>query len=110
MQKSKRKKSNLIKASQVIDSVIKNLGIENNLKVNMIREIWPLITSFEIAKNSQPAYFDKDQKLVINVKNPSLATELSMQKTFILEKLLERAKELDIVLKDIRFIIKSNNL
>ena len=101
--KEKRAKSNLTKVSNVIGIVKENLGLEKKLTIQALCEIWPLVTSFEIAKKSQPAYFDKESNLVITVNNSTLATELSMQKTSILARLKEATKNTDIRFKDIRF-------
>ena len=105
--KLKRSKSNLTKISEVIPAVKENLGIEKSLKIMALKEIWPLVTSFEAAKLSQPAYFDKENNLVISVQNATLATELSMQKTSILARLKEATKNTDISFKDIRFTTRS---
>lgn len=101
---TKRPKSNLTKISEVISLVKENLGLDNQLKISALNEIWPLLTSFEIAKYSQVAYFDKENNLVISVNNGSLATELSMQKISLLAKLKEATKNTDIKFKDIRFV------
>lgn len=100
----KRPKSNLIKISEIIPIVKGNLGIENQLKLSAIKEIWPLITSFKIAEKSYPAYFDKENNLVIAVKSGPLATELSFQKIILLNKLKEATKNTNITFKDIRFV------
>lgn len=100
----KRPKSNLTKIGDLIQIVKQNLGLDKQLKINALNEIWPLVTSFEIAKSSQPGYFDKENNLVISVKSSTLATELSMQKTSILSRLKEAIKNTDITFKDIRFI------
>ena len=105
--KQRRTKSNLIKISEVIPVVKENLGIEKNLKIMALIELWPLVTSFEIANYSQPAYFDKDSNIVIAVKSSTLATELSMQKPSILARLREATKDTNIRFKDIRFINRS---
>ena len=104
--KSKRPKSNLTKISEVISAVKENLGLEKSLKIMALKEIWPLVTSFDIAKKSQPAYFDKENNLVISIQNATLATELSMQKTSIFERLKEATKNTGIRFKDIRFITR----
>ena len=103
-EKLKRPKSNLTKISELISAVKENLGLEKQLKINALREIWPLVTSFETAKSSQPAYFDKENNLVIFVSNSTLSTELSMQKVPILGRLREAVKNTDISFKDIRFV------
>ena len=102
--KQKRKKGNLTKISELIPQVKENLGIEKQLKLEALRELWPLVTSFEIAKYSHVAYFDKENNIVIATKNSTLATELSMQKTSILARLKEVTKNTGIRFKDIRFI------
>ena len=103
-QKQKRSKSNLVKIGEVIPVVKEALGLEKSLKIMALKEIWPLVTSFEIAKHSQPAYFDKGNNVVISVKSGALAMELSMQKTSILAKLKEATKNTNITFKDLRFI------
>jgi hypothetical protein len=107
--KNLRPGSNLMKLGELISTVKQNLGLENNLKITALCEIWPLVTSFEIAKNSKPAYFDKDNNLVISIKSPSLTSELSMQKLTILEKLREATRNTDIRFKDIRFVNRSGS-
>ena len=102
--KSKRSKGNLIKISEVLSSVKENLGLDKQLKLNALKEIWPLVTSFKIAQNSQPAYFDKENNLVISVKSSTLSTDLSMQKITLLQKLKEATKNTDIKFKNIRFV------
>ena len=104
--KQKRPKSNLVKIGEVIPAVKEDLGIEKNLKILALKELWPLITNFETAKYSQPAYFDKDNNVVIAVKNSTFTTELSMQKSSILARLKEATKGTDIKFKDIRFITR----
>ena len=106
--KLKRIKSYLTKASDILPQVIENLGLENNLKVNAIKEIWPLVTSKTVAEKSFPAYFDRDMNLVVNVNNSVLTTELSMQKLKILQKIKEAIKTKNIVFKDIRFVTRTN--
>src|SRR3990167_3167704 len=98
---TKRTKSNLTKLSNILDIVKENLGLNKNLKITALREIWPLITSFKIAKNSQPAYFDKHGNLVISVQSSTLATDLSMQKTTLETRLKEATKNTDITFKGI---------
>ena len=104
--RQKRSKSNLTKISDVIEVVKKSVGVEKSLKIMALKEIWPLVTSFDIAKHSEPAYFDKETNLVISVKSSTFATELSMQKTAILAKLKEATKNTDITFKDVRFITR----
>ncbi len=105
--KTKRQKSNLTKISELITVVKENLGIEQSLKVKALKELWPLVTSFNISKQSQPAYFDRENNLVISVKSGTLAVELSMQKSSILERLKQATKDTSITFKDIRFINRS---
>ena len=100
----KRKKSNLTKIGEVIPVVKENLGVEQSLKIKALKELWPLVTSFNIAKQSQPAYFDRENNLVISVKSGTLAVELSMQKTSIVEHLKQATKDTNITFKDIRFV------
>ena len=102
-----RKKSNLIKIGEVLPVVKEKLGVDKAINLKALREIWPLITSFDIAKYSQPAYFDKSGNLVISVKIPALASELSMVKTAILGKLQKAINATGIEFTDIRFINKS---
>ena len=102
----KRPKSSLTKLAEIIPLVKEKLGIEKSLRIQALSELWPLITSFEIAKHSIPEYFDKENNIVISVNNPTLTTELSMQKISILAKLKEATKNTDINFKDIRFINK----
>ena len=103
-QNQKRPKSNLIKIGDVISLVKENLGLEKSLKIMALKEIWPLVTSFEIAEHSQPLYFDKENNLVISTKSGALAMELSMQKNSILARLKEATKNTDITFKDVRFV------
>ena len=103
----KTRKGNLTKIGEIIPTVRENLGLEKSLKITALKELWPLVTNFEIAKHSQPAYFDTEGNLVIAVKSSTLATELSMQKISILARLKEATKNTDIMFKDIRFINKS---
>ena len=102
----KFRKGNLTKIGELIPTVRENWGLEKSLKITALKELWPLVTSFETAKYSQPAYFDNEGNLVIAVKSGPLATELSMQKITILQRLKEATKNTDIDFKDIRFINK----
>ena len=103
----KNRKGNLTKIGELIPSVRENLGLEKSLKIMAMKELWPLVTSFETAKYSQPAYFDNEGNIVIAVKSGALATELSMQKITILQQLKEATKNTNIDFKDIRFINRS---
>jgi len=103
----KRPKGTLTKIAEIIPIVKQNLGLDKQLKINALKEVWPLITSFEIAENSFPSYFDKENNLVIAVKSSSLATELLMMKTDITKRLQEATKDTDIRFKNIRFLVKS---
>lgn len=107
MKNGKRAKGNLTKASEIIPLVKENLALDKSLNIMALREIWPLVTNFEIAKYSQPAYFDKDGNLVISVKSGALSVELSMQKMNIINKLKNATKNTEIRFKDIRFINRS---
>ena len=100
----KSRKGNLTKIGDILPAVKENLGLEKSLKITALRELWTLVTGFETAKYSQPAYFDNEGNIVIAVKSGALATELSMQKISILERLKEATKNTDITFKDIRFI------
>ena len=106
MNHTKRPKSNLTKVSEVIPLIKESLGLDKQIKISALKEIWPLVTSFEIAKLSQPGYFDKENNLVISVKSSTLATELTMQKISILARLKEITKNTDITFKDVRFVIR----
>lgn len=103
----KTRKGDLTKIGEMISVVKENLGLEKSLKITALKELWALVTSFEVAKYSQPAYFDNEGNLVISVKSGALATELSMQKINILSRLKEATKNTDIAFKDIRFINKA---
>lgn len=103
----KRQKSNLTRIAEVLPAVRENLGIDKKIKIIALKELWPLVTSFEAARYSEPAYFDKENNLVIAAKNGAIATELSMQKISILKKLKEATKNTDINFKDIRFMNKA---
>ncbi len=100
----KSRKGTLIKIGELIPVVKESLGLEKSVKINALKELWTLVTNFEIAKQSNPAYFDNEGNLVISVKSGTLATELSMQKISILKKLKEATKNTDITFKDIRFV------
>ncbi len=100
----KTRKGDLTKIGEIIPAVRENLGLEKSLKITALKELWTLVTNFEIAKYSQPAYFDNEGNLVIAVKSGPLATELSMKKISILARLKEATKNTDITFKDIRFI------
>ncbi len=106
--RQKRSKSDLIKVSEVINIVKDSLGLEKSFKIQALKELWPLVTSFDIAKHSQPAYFDRENNLVIAVTSGALAMELSMKKNNILECLKQATKNTDLSFKDIRFINKSS--
>ena len=100
----KTRKGSLTKIGEIIPTVRENLGLEKSLKITALKELWPLVTNFEIAKYSQPAYFDNEDNLVISVKSGPLATELSMQKISILARLKKAVKNTAITFKDVRFI------
>ncbi len=99
-----RPKGDLIKLEDLLSTVKQNLGLENNLKIKALCEIWPLVTSFEMAKHSNPAYFDKEGNLVIHTKSSIVSSELSMRKLDILGKLREAIRNTDIRFNDIRFM------
>lgn len=101
--KNLRPDGNLTKLGFVIPEVKENLGIENNLRIRALCDLWALVVGFEIAKHSTPAYFDKENNLVINVRSSTLTTELSMQKSTILTKLKAATSNTDIRFEDIRF-------
>lgn len=101
--KNLRPDGNLTKLGNLIPEIKESLGIENNLKIRALNDLWALVAGFEIAKHSNPAYFDKENNLVINVKSSTLSTELSMQKSTLLAKLKEATSNTDIRFKDIRF-------
>ena len=103
-QNRKTRKGNLTKIGDLIPVVKENLGLEKSLKITALKELWPLVTNFEIAKHSQPAYFDKDNNIVIAVTSTTLATDLSMQKITIVNKLKEAIKNTNIRFKDLRFV------
>ena len=105
--KEKRPNSKLTKVSDIIPSVKENLDLDKSLNIMAIKEIWPLVTSFEVSKYSQPAYFDKDENIVIAVKSSTLGIELSMKKTSIVQKLKVATRSTEIKFKDIRSVHKS---
>ena len=105
-QQSKLRKGSLEKIGELLPKIKENLGLENSYKIQALKELWPLVTSFEIAKKSEPGYFDKDGNLVIAVKSSTLSTELLMMKNNILKKLKEATKNTDLNFKDLRFINK----
>lgn len=100
-------KSGLTKASEILPLVIKNLGIEENVKLKMLKEVWSNINENKIAKNSTPGYIDKENNLVVYVSNAVLSTELSMQKITLLKKLKDNSKNIELEFKDIRFVPKT---
>lgn len=102
--KQKRPKSTLTKIAEIIPAVKQNLGFDKQFKINALKEVWPLVTSFEVAENSSPSYFDKENNLVIAVKSSTLATELLVMKTDIIKRLQEATKDTGIRFKNIRFV------
>ena len=101
-----RQKSNLTKIGDLLPHVKELLGLEKSLNIMALKELWPLIISFDISKYSEPSYFDKNNNLVVAVKSGSLAANLSMQKVQILNKLKQATKDSNITFKEIRFIVK----
>ena len=52
----KNRKGVLTKIGDLIPVVRENLGLEKSFKITALKELWPLITNFEIAKYSQQVY------------------------------------------------------
>ena len=104
--KKPRPKSNLTKLGNILEEVKQNLGLEEQVKLQMLREIWIEIVRGEISKNSYPGYFDREKNLIVIVKNSVLATELSMTKQELLLVLKDKANTKNIYFKDLRFTLK----
>ena len=102
-----RSNKNLIKISEVLPEVIEAMNIDKHLKVQALREAWKLISEEKIFSQSDPAYFDKQNNLVIVANSSAVATELSMHKLDILSKLKGYTKDSDIQIKNIRFVVRS---
>lgn len=105
--KPNRPSSNLTKMEKILDNVKVSLKLDDNKSLNQLREIWPLITSFKIAEKSSPAYFDRENNLVIRTKNSIVSTELSMDKNTLLEKLKTATKDSGISFNDLRFVVEN---
>lgn len=72
--------------SEVINNIIKSLGIETKLQETNAVIYWPEIVGPDIAKNTK-AQQVKDGKLFVKVKNDVWRNELSFLKGRFIEKL-----------------------
>ena len=85
---------------KVMNSMLKNLGIENIIKENEVLLIWDEIVGSRIADNSQPEKIQHGV-LFVKVKNDSWRNELLFKKKVIIGKLNNRLGKK--IVKEIRF-------
>lgn len=110
MFKQNRENGNPIKVSELLLDIKESLGLNDKLKIEKLKELWPLVTSIEIAKKSSPQYFDKSNNLVIVTSSSTIGTELSMQKIYIVKRLKDYISNSDISFNDLRFVISNKGL
>lgn len=97
------KKSNLTRLDTILSQCLKNLNLEENVRVYPIWKKWGEIMGETIASKTHPDYIT-GKTLVVSVTHPTWMNELQMQKRIILEKI--RNLNLDFPLEDIRFRLK----
>lgn len=84
---------------EAIKNLIKNLGIEDQVQVNQVLNVWPTIVGKRIADVSQAKKIEHNV-LFVKVLNDSWRNELLFLKKNIIEKLNKKVgKE---IIKDIR--------
>jgi len=86
--------------NEVINSIVKNLGIENQLLESKAIVYWPKVAGPQIAENTKAEQV-KDGKLFIKTKNDVWRNELLFYKTSLIKRLNEKIGKqiiLDIIL------------
>jgi predicted nucleic acid-binding Zn ribbon protein len=85
----------------ILDSIIRELGIQNKLAECRVLEIWPAVVGTQVAHMTKAQRVTKG-KLFVHVKSDSWRTELIFHKDAIIKKLNQELRS-DVV-KEIVFI------
>ncbi len=85
----------------ILSSLLKNLGLEERVKVGRLFSSWEEIVGEQIARHAKPVEYSRGV-LVVSVDSSAWLAELSQyMKPEILKKLREQSG--DLVIKDIKF-------
>lgn len=88
---------------EIIGSSLKRVGLDSIVTLAQLQKQWPHLLGPMIAANSSPLRIRGDQ-LIVWVSSSSWATELSLMKVGILEKIASTAQGSPF--KDLRFVLK----
>ena len=97
------KKANPVKMSGVLHSVIINMGVGQDIRLNKLKENWEDIVGPVNARNTKPVAL-KDNKLTVAVFNPTHFTQIHYNKTKFLENINSFHPQDDVVISDVRFV------
>jgi len=92
-------------AATVLEKTFKSLRLEGKVERYSAINDWVNVVGEEIAAVCLPEKINRGNILVLRVKNPVWAQELSLQKETLLERIRTNAKEAAI--EDLRFITGS---
>lgn len=95
-----RKQETISSLGNVLDSLIKSLGIEKQVEQYKIFDAWNSVVGEQIAKVAKPERIHNGV-LIVTVNNAPWRTELTFRKKEILEKIHSTLKSTSIL--DIRF-------
>lgn len=79
-------------AKDVLEKVVKNLGIDKRMQELELMKLWSEVAGEKLAKSTFAHRIHKDKKIVIGVENAALANELQ----FLKAKLEARYTELSL--------------
>lgn len=86
----------MIRAGSILSPILKNLGIENDVRLARIRKNWEKIFDKPLSSHTSPSNLSECE-LIINVDSPIWIQQLSYFKKDITEKLV------DYGVRDVRF-------
>jgi hypothetical protein len=102
----RRKSGNFSTMSNLMNSLVVKLGLDQRLKEHALMDLWPTIVGDAFATKSRCLFIDNERKLVVSVQDASAGQEISLLRREIMRKMQAAASGLGVKIEGIRFDMK----
>jgi len=100
-------KANPVNVSNIVNSVVKNIGFGPDIRLEKLKKMWNNIVGEVNAKNTRPIAI-KNEKLTVAVSSPAWIIQTRFLKSSFIEKINKFDPQDSVNIHDINFIIDSS--
>ena len=103
---TKYRKANPVKIANIVQTLVKDLGIGPDIYLKKIKKRWNEIVGTTNAKNTRPVSL-KNGILTVTVSSPVWNTQARFYKSSFLNNIKDFETQNNVEINDIRFILES---